>query len=261
MALEVAYDRQNYNRGGQGLVDSTVNIDILKNFQDLTPNPNFGRPFVTAGDGRGSSYDSDREYIRGSLFGELRASDYFGRDSLLAKILGKQRFNGVYSKETYLAETRAWSMNAHSLDWAAYWTRTTGLTTNFNDRNPLSVIYLGPSVANASTASGLHIPGVAADINYQNGNIYHFDSTWIGGTNYGDPWTVPNNLLPMFFASTATPTTLTQASNPANYVGWNGTFQTNLLRSDRGTNPTLLTGAQKTKRVTTSYSGSWQGFL
>ena len=261
VALEVAYDRQNYNRGGQGLVDTTVNIDILKNFQDLTPNPNFGRPFVTAGDGRGSSYDSDREYIRGSLFGELRASDFFGRDSLMTKIFGKQRFNGVYSKETYLAETRAWSMNAHSLDWAAYWTRTTGLTTNFNDRNPLSVIYLGPSAASASSASGLHIPGVASNVNYQNGNVYHFDSTWIGGTNYGDPWTVPTNLLPMFFASTATPTALTQASNPANYVGWNGTFQTNLMRSDRGTNPDLLTGAQKTKRVTTSYSGSWQGFL
>ncbi len=261
VGVEINYDRQEYDRGGQGMINPTLSIDLLRNFQDLSPNPNFGRPFVTAGDGNGSSYVSDREYIRGSLFTELRAADFFDKESLITRILGKHRFNGVYAKETYLAENRSWAMNAHSLDWAAYWTRTSGLTTNFNDRGPLSVIYLGPSLANASTAAGANIPGVNANVNYKDGSIYHFNSTWTGGTNYGDPWTVPTNLLPIYFASTATPTALTQASNPANYTGWNSGYQSNLLRSDRGANTDLLTAAQKVKRVTTSYAGSWQGYL
>jgi hypothetical protein len=265
VGVEVNYDRQKYDRGGQGMINPTINIDILRNFQDLSANPNFGRPFVGAGDGNGSSYVSDREYIRGSLFGELRATDFFDKESLIAKILGKHRLNGVYAKETYFTESRSWALNAHSLDWAAYWTRTTGLTTNFNDRSPLAVIYLGPSLANAAAASGANIPGVNANVNYRDGNIVHFDSTWIGGTNYSDPWTVQQitdaGLLPVYFASTTTPTNLTQASNPANYTGWNGRYQSNLLRSNRGANTDLLTGAQKVKRVTTSYAGSWQGYL
>ncbi len=276
LGVEVNYDWQDYSRGGQGLINPTLNIDLLQNFQDLTPNPNFGRPFVTAGDGNGSSFATEREYIRGSLFAEVRSSDFFDKESLLAKILGKHRFNGVYSKETYLEERRGWAMNAHSLDWAAYWTRTSGLTTNFNDRGPLSVIYLGPSLASASTAAGANIPGVNANVNYQNGNIYHFDSTWIGGTNYGDPWTVPSNLYTVYFtdayrnASNFDPSlfqgadprvAITQASNPANYTGWNSNYRSNLLRSDRGGNTDLLTAAQKTKRGVTSYAGNWQAFL
>ncbi|MEJ1971085.1 MAG: hypothetical protein WDM96_00715 [Lacunisphaera sp.] len=68
MGIELSYDRQKYNRGGQALLGNSLGstpaltIDYLKNFQDLTANPNYGRAYVAGGPGNGSSYESDRKY-------------------------------------------------------------------------------------------------------------------------------------------------------------------------------------------------------
>ncbi|MFT3780820.1 MAG: TonB-dependent receptor [Nibricoccus sp.] len=261
LGVQLTYDRQKYKRGGQALLGNpTLTIDVLRTFQDLSANPNYGRPYVAGGPGNGNSYESDRKYKRASVFGELRARDFID-DPFWVKLLGKHRFNGVYSDEEYATENLSWQMYAHSQAWAGYWNQTTGATSSFKDRPPVAAIYLGPSLANASSAAGANIPGINAPYGMPDGNIYHFASTWTGGTNYGDPWTVPASLIPMFFSSTTTPTALTQASNPANYVGWNSNFQDTLLRYNNGQDPRLLTIAQKSKRVTKSYAGSWQGFM
>ncbi|HEX2851971.1 MAG TPA: TonB-dependent receptor [Opitutaceae bacterium] len=265
VALEINYDRQKYEQGGQALITNpTLNIDVLRNFQDLTANPNYGRPFVQGGPGGGNSYESDREYLRASLFGEVRTSDFLSKEGLLTKILGKHRFNGVYGDESYQTQTRRWQLYAHSQQWAGYWNRTSGLSSNItNDRPPIGILYLGSSLANASSASGANISGVSGPVQFPDGKIYYFDSTWNAPASvaYNAPWTVPTNLEPIF--NTIAPPTggFTQASNPANYVGWAGNFNETLLRSDNGTNTDLLTGSQKTKRRTKSYAGSWQGFL
>jgi hypothetical protein len=259
LGVQLTYDKQKYDRGGQQLLGNpAITLDVLRNFQDLSPNPNFGRPYVVGGPGNGSSYESEREYIRGSLFGELRASDFFKSD-FLVKLLGKQRFNGVYSDETYETEVRSWRLYAHSREWAGYWNRNDGSNVDFKDRSPVAVIYLGSSLANAASASGANISNIQVPVELQNGSLYYFDSTWRNpaGVSFGDPWTVPANLMPIFDPATAT----TQASNPANYTGWNTNFQMNLLRWDDGRNPSLLTNAQKTFRKTKSYAGSWQGFF
>lgn len=265
VALEFNYDRQRYKNGGQSLITNpTLSVDILRNFQDLTPNPNYGRAFVQGGPGGGNSYKSDREYYRASLFGELRSTDLLAKDSLLAKILGKHRFNGVYGDERYGTETRRWQMYAHSQQWAGYWNRTDGSSSNItNDRPPIGVVYLGSSLAGANSAAGVNVPRISAPVTLPDGKVYYFDSTWKAPASvaFDAPWTVPDNLLPIF--NTTTPPTggFTQASNPANYVGWNSNFQENLLRYDNGKDPSLLTGAQKSYRKTKSYAGSWQGFL
>ena len=137
LGVELSYDRQKYKNGGQSLIGNpngsvpTLNIDILQNFQDFVvgptdasngnvANPNFGRPFVPAGPGYGSSYETDRKYTRGSLFGELRGTDYFSQDSFLAKLFGRQRFNGVYSDENYYVENRNFQLYANSEAYAAF---------------------------------------------------------------------------------------------------------------------------------------------
>ncbi len=276
VGLEVTYDRQKYKRGGQNLItDPTLNIDVLKNFQDLTANPNVGRPFVVGGPGSGNSYDSDRKFTRASLFGELRAADFFS-NSFLVKLLGKHRFNGVYSDEKYSTENRKWQMFGTSREWDAYWSHTDGSGTGVygsSARPPTGVIYLGSSIASGASAAGANIPGITAPVTLQDSNVYHFSSTWTNpaGVGYNDPWTVPASLQPMFGATGgpnggnatgALPYTgYTQASNPANYVGWNNNFQMNLLRYNDGQDLSLLTGAAKSLRVTKSYAGSWQGFL
>ncbi len=255
VGIQLSYDSQQYNRGGQALLGNpTLNIDLLKNFQDLTANPNYGRAYILGGPGGGTSYASDRKYFRASLFGELRARD-FTKSDFLIKLLGKQRFNGVYSDEDYKTENRSWQMYANSQDWAAYWNATNGSTSSFKDRPPITVMYLGSSLANASSAAGANLPGITAPIVLNSGGVYNFNSTWKGGVNPADPWTVPTNLLPIYDPTVAN----TQASNPANYTGWS-TFQDNVLAYENG-NPGLTTVAQKNLRTTNSWAGSWQGYL
>lgn len=280
LGVQLTYDRQKYERGGQALLGNPVlNIDILQNFQDYVvgptnasngnvANPNFGRPYVAGGPGRGNSYESDREYVRAAVFGELRASDFLDRDSLLAKLLGKHRINGAYSGEEYSTENRSWQMHANSAAYAAY--KLQGNPDGITNLPPVAVIYLGPSLASASSAAGANIPGILSNVTLQDGNIYQFASTWRSptGVNFSDPWNVPANLQPFFNgAPVVNPTTgatypqLTQVSNPANYVGWNSTFNNTLLRYNNGADLSLLTAAAKSMRQTKSFAGSWQAFL
>ncbi|HVU25158.1 MAG TPA: TonB-dependent receptor plug domain-containing protein [Opitutus sp.] len=281
VGLELSYDRQRYKRGGQALLGftPTLNIDILQNFQDYViganntsntnvANPNFGRPFVPAGPGRGSSYESDRKYFRGSLFGEVRASDFFAKGSFLEKLLGKHRFNGVYSDEQYYTENLEWQMYANSLAYATF--KTQGNPDGFQNLAPVAVVYLGATLKDASSAVGAGIPGISSSVTLQDGNIYQFDSTWKNptGVGFSDPWNIPANLLPFFNLSpNVNPNTgavypdATQVSNPANYVGWNSNFHDTLLRYDNGADKSLLTTAARSLRQTKSWAGSWQGFL
>jgi len=281
LGLEFNYDRQKYKRGGEALFGGApgITIDVLKNFADFyvtgangltTTNPNFGRPYVIGGGGNGgNSYRSDREYTRAALFGELRASD-LTKNEFLVKLLGKHRFNGVYSGEKYSTETRGWQLIANSREWAAYWNGTDGTGSPIGDRPPLAMVYLGSSVAGRSSISGAGIPGVTTSVTIPDAGVHVFDPTWV---NFGIPfgtattpmanWDVPAAMQKVFNGLPGTNpgnTQLTQASNPANYVGWTY-FQDRLMRYNNGADNSLLTRAQLSRRETKSFAGSWQGFL
>ena len=159
-------------------------------------------------------------------------------------------------------------MHANSTAYASF--KLQGNPDGLQNLPPVAVIYLGPSLASASSAAGAYIPGIQSAVTLQDGNIYQFDSTWKNptGVNFSDTWNVPTNLQPFFNGSPViNPTTgavypqLTQVSNPANYVGWNSNFHNTLLRYNNGEDLSLLTAAAKSLRQTTSYAGSWQGFL
>ena len=278
--LELSYDRQEYKRGGQSLLSNpTLNIDLTQNFQDYVVGPtnannsnvanaNYGRPFVQGGPGNGSSYQSERKFLRGSLYGELRATDFLERGTFLAKLLGKHRFNGVYGNEKYSVENLGWQMYANSAAYAAY--KLQGNPDGFANLPPTAVIYLGPTLKNAATAAGAGISGITSNVKLQSGNIYQFDSTWKPqpGVVYTDNWNVPANLQPFFNGAPVVNTTtgavypqLTQVSNPANYMGWNSNFTDTLVEYNNGADKSLTTAAGKSLRQTTSWAGSWQGFL
>jgi hypothetical protein len=283
LGVQLTYDRQKYKRGGENLItDATIKIDVLQNFQDYVvgptnsnngnvANPNYGRPFVVGGansnQGNGNSYESDRKYLRASLFGELRASDVLHND-FLVKLLGKHRLNGVYSDEKYYTENRKWQLFANSTAYASY--KLQGNPDGLGNLPPTGVIYLGSSLKSANTAAGAHVSPVTANVTLQDGNIYQFDSTWKPGLGvvYSDPWNVPANLQPFWNGAPVINTAtgqpyaqLTQVSNPANYVGWNSTFHDELQRYNNGADLSLLTAAAKSQRETKSYAASYQGFL
>ena len=260
VSLDLSFDYQKYTRGGQQLLGNpTIGIDITKTFSDLSSNSNYGRPFVTGGPGSGSLYTSTRKFFRGTAYGELRASDFFANEFLI-KLLGRSRITGTYSHESYQTENRTWQEYAHTIGWSSYWRRDSGLSQSIDDRAPVAVIYLGSSLANATTASGAGFSGITSDVKLQDGSLYYFDSTWTAfNVPFNSAWTVPANLSGTMFPTTNPPTT--QASNPANYVGWNSKYQINLMRYNMGEDNSLLTKAQKSMRQTDSYSGSWQSYL
>ena len=143
LGVNLIYDHQHYKRGGESFLgwQPTISIDLLQNRDDLSANPNVGRPYVTSNaGGSGTSYASNREYLRGSVFGELRATDFLNRDSLLAKLLGKQRFNGVASSEDFTTEELTWQRKAVDQDWVAYWSQTDGSTTSIDTRPPVEML-------------------------------------------------------------------------------------------------------------------------
>jgi len=259
VGFQLTYDSQSYQSGKWSLLgDSpTLGIDVSQVLQDGSTNPNYGRPFVTSGSGgTGSSFNIDREVIRGSLFAELRAKDFLHND-FLVKLLGRHRFNGVASQDRYNSESRNYNLYAKDNAWDAYTRQTNGLTTAFDDRAPVEIIYLGNSLAKAPTAEGAAIPAVTSNIKMKSGYSYLFDSTWTGGANYSDPWTNPTAYQQNeIFAGAST---LTQASNPANYVGWSSTRYLNIMSYENG--DPLYTSASKTENIVKSYAGTWQGYI
>lgn len=286
LGFNYVYDRQKYDRGNNALFNNTpgITLDILQNMQDyyltvndtnpdaplsVVTNPNFGRPYVISNaGGGGSTYVSERESHRASVFYELRAADV-SNSNFLQKLLGKQRFNGVFSSEEYFTENRSWQNLANSQEWAGYWNGNAGNTSPIFDRAPHAYIYLGSSIASLNTPAGANIPGVDSLIDVPDARIYVMDSTWTGPSAlenpafFGQTWTVPTNMQRVFNGTLQGDgtRTLAQNSNPANYLGWGSHFQNNLIRYNEGEDLSLLRRSQLSLRKTESYAFSWQGYL
>lgn len=269
LGFDLTYDRQRYRQAGEALLgyQPSISIDLQQNFADYyeynnnngenqITNPNYGRPFVEGGPGSGSSYTSDREGMRASVFAELRASDLTD-NNFITKLFGPQRFNGVVDDEKYWYETRTWQMYANSTAWDAFWNLNPENNNPFTYRAPQATIYLGGSVLGQSSPANAHIGGITAPITLASGPVYVFNPTY---TNYAvsptAAWTVPSNLLAAY--NPANSPAPTQSSNPANLVGWSY-FQDDVISDNSGN--TLVTNAQKYLRETDSYSGSWQGYF
>lgn len=266
LGFQVIYDKQDYLRGGEALLgyQPRIQVDMLQRWDDLSANPNVGRPFVQTGGGggEGSSYESEREYIRGSVYGELRASDFLQEESLLEKLLGTHRLNGVYSQEDYQTESLSWQRHAATQDWYAFWGQNDGSTVGFDERPPTGIIYLGGSVAGASSASAANIPGIAAPVDLMSSTVNLFDTTWNAPASvmFDAPWTVPDAFAGVVFSEDPPQDEgYLQNSNPDNYVGWRA-HQIDMMSYGLGADRRLTKGAQLSQRETTSTAFTWQGY-
>ncbi|MBD5778076.1 TonB-dependent receptor [Pelagicoccus sp. NFK12] len=270
IGFQVIYDQQDYSRANQGLLGwrPRINMDILERWEDGSPNPNVGRPYiVTSSGGSGGSYETNREYLRATLFAELRADDFFDSDSLLAKILGKHRFNAVSSEEDFQTQSRSWQNNSTDQTWDAFWNGTDGSRSGINNRPPMSIIYLGDSLISTSSASMANIPGIQGrSFENTSANAYLFNPKWIagGGVDPGAAWAGPSTLpaaAQLMFSDEAPEGGWTQASNPANYESWTRYPVGVVNNYGMGQNPDLLTDWKMDQRETSSIAGTWQGFL
>ncbi len=278
LGFQLVYDRQHYNDGrSQNLgYDAYLSIDILENtmqypwaYTDLVvKNPNAGRVFTGANSkGGGGSRETDRENVRFTGFGELRATDFL-KESLLTRILGRHTITGLYSEERYDTEDRNWARFAATEEWA------NRVGTGFipggsqnggirGESTPIdSVVYLTGSVVNASSASGLNIPRIMVEQSPSGTfSATYFDSHWKwpldpaapGYVDPAAPWNDPTTRPDGDPAET-------QSNNPHNMVGWQETTVT-ILNADKGDINSLYTDGTKIQRKTTSEGLTWQAYL
>jgi Outer membrane receptor for ferric coprogen and ferric-rhodotorulic acid len=277
--FEVNYQNEEFTRGNISLLTGdrqAIYIDINsvysdgtpagangEPFQDGTPNPNVGRPFISdSGRGGNSEYTSEREALR--ITGFVTHDFARNKSTVLNRILGKHTITGLYSEDEQVTDNRSWQRYAIIDDaYRAFLASTAPFTDNAFAVN--RVIYLGPSLSNRSTASGAYIPRPTALQSVDSTlTIRTFDSTWIhpldptapGYVNPADPW--ENLYYPEGHGSRAS----FQADNPLNYRGFTNR-DVNVVDSEtsRANRDLLTTGAQLSKSKVESKAFVWQGYF
>ncbi|MBI5693448.1 MAG: TonB-dependent receptor [Verrucomicrobia bacterium] len=160
--IELSYNRQRWDESLQNLLsesDPYISIDVNTRMWTGEVNPNFGRPFIsTAGS---ASYNEQRiETSRAKLFYELNLAEIWKNQ--VGGILGKHVFSLLEQREKLRTE----SHNGGSLFYTAdRW-------TNGNDQNRRAAqskqivawVYLGPSLASATTPSGAQLSGLQQNL-------------------------------------------------------------------------------------------------
>ena len=272
LGFEFSYDQQHYVEGAEPFLQGenyAINIDINQTYADGTPNPNVGRPYVanaTSG-GEDDNYQTttDRYTYRFTPTAEIRSTDFFAPNSIAAYLLGKSDFTGLYEKNTVVQSTFQFSEYATTPDYVTSNSlAATAADTENSSRSFEFLAYVGPSLLNASSASGAHLNNlnyvIAPALNEQTLN---FNSTWNKPTDPSAPGYV-NPAAPYSYTSTstgATTTNSTQAQNPANYVGWSNEQISYLMWSNPADQADLINTASRTRYTDESEGITWQGYL
>jgi hypothetical protein len=124
-------------------------------------------------------------------------------------------------------------------------------------------VYIGPSLLNASSASGSNLNNlnyvIAPPVHEQTLN---FNSTWDKPTDPSAPGYV-NPAAPYTYTSTRTARrpTRRRKQNPANYVGWSNEQISYMYASNPNDLPDLVSSASRTRYTDESEGITWQGYL
>jgi hypothetical protein len=255
LGFELVYDTQRYYNFETGYLAGSnygINIDPNVTLSNGTPNPNLGRPYVSdyVGNESNGSTLSNRNALRLTGTADIRASDFFGRKSFLTYLLGHQDFTGLVEEENDKTQSISWDQYATTPDWE----QTIGVALNSplgDYRNYDNVTYIGPSLLNASSASGLGLSPVSQVLAPPpTETVSYFNTTW------NNPSVSPMAPFTYIDPTSATTLTGTQSSNPANYVGWTTTSIQWLNANNPADFPALVTGGTRTR-----YQDRSQGFV
>ncbi|PTY04904.1 TonB-dependent receptor [Opitutaceae bacterium EW11] len=165
LGFNAAYARENYRSGYTNLMATDrITVDVNAYLRDGSANPNVGRPAIY-GSSSGNMTTERREAYRGTGFYKLNLADYFGRDSLISKIIGEQTFTGVLASQRYANFSRNFNLYAWDVD-----TYAQPFLTDKSYYAWWGVHYIGDSLMNVPTfadipassikgISALHNPG------------------------------------------------------------------------------------------------------
>lgn len=271
IGIELVADYQSYESGAYSLLgwSPSLNIDINSHYNLIPPeypgvvypdppdpativggdpNPNAGRAFVAGNRPRSSLNETTRENFRATAFLELRGSDIFRDDSFLARLIGKNVFTGLLSRDERSMDQRQWLDFAMGTAWAA--NLGSNLYVDASDRDVGYVVYLSDDLRGVSSPWDLNLPGVQSVLNLSgNYGVTYFDSNWNAPTvdpaaEYIIPYNGQNN---------------TQSENWQNYVGLS-TFNANVLNAREGDRADLMTSVNKLDERLESHGVTWQGY-
>ena len=180
VGFEAALNREKHTRNYYDLFAAgrgyAINIDINTTLPWGAPNPNFGRPFM-ASNGTRSTTGENRSSDRLTAFLELD----FARQTERLQWLGRHNFTGFANRFTY-DEQNFSGTNRTDLGWvlqarAAVNPVTARDDINSEDGTVRTVVYLGPSLANATTAAGANLQGIQTELNPANITGWAWDPT------------------------------------------------------------------------------------
>ncbi|MEO6002581.1 MAG: TonB-dependent receptor plug domain-containing protein [Opitutus sp.] len=294
IGFEATYYTEWYKSGRNSLLNGdAINIDMNSVYSDGssagkdgvpynngTPNPNLGKAYV-GGNGSGNVSVVDREAARVTVFGDYDFNK--NKSSWVTKLLGRHTVTGLLSGDRRENSNR--NYQRYSIDDPAYFKAFNASPTDsphlsWTSIQPYSVLYLGDSLKNASSAVNAHLPNLKVNPAIKDGQVINFDATWKPSTNPSDPtyvnpgayWHNDYNPLVNQIASdglyrdndskVVTSGNSTQSENPLNYVGFRPfnihvvdslASQANQLRN------TTQASLQKSKIFSRAFN--WQGHL
>jgi outer membrane receptor protein involved in Fe transport len=158
--VEFAFDRQRYRSGSSSFVGSgratEIRVDINTTLLDGSPNPNFGRPFLSNPWSSGYS-TNDHRTGRATAFYRLESADLVS--ARWARWLGRVTFTGLHEE----ARTRFRNLGGNRFDPSDEFTYGNNrFITDSNGGWHGQLSYIGPSLANASSAANAGIGGLTA---------------------------------------------------------------------------------------------------
>ena len=166
VGFEVAYNHEDHTRNWYALLGGGrgygINIDLNTTLPIGIPNPNFGRPFVASNSQRNTTH-AERTTGRATTFLEL---DFAQKSDSLLKWLGRHSLTGFYNSYE-LDEQNYTGSNRTGVEWVNFARRNTTTPNDLNteDGDLRSVVYIGPSLANLASPSGIKLQGLRSFIN------------------------------------------------------------------------------------------------
>ena len=272
VGFEFVYDFQDYESGNYSLLGwrPSIGVDVNTHtnmipvtypnavpgtvpdpttVQGGDPNPFVGHAYVSGGRPGASSTETQLDNYRLTAFAELRGSDFFNDDSLLAKLIGRNVFTGLLSRSERSSFDKGWLAFAAEEDFALMQDRTAKV--DGWERGFSYAVYLSDDLRGVSSPWNLNLPRVQTRVNPSGTySVQFFDSHWNApGVDPAAAYILPHN-----------GEASTQSENWQNYVGY-GPTDVRILNAEAGDKADLTTTAAKADQVLDSYGVTWQGYL
>lgn len=296
VGFEVTYNNETFKSGKrQLLTDDSINLDLNRAYNDAhaegkngipyedgTPNPNVGKPYVGGNGLFGNNVQTNiREDARLTIF----ADHDFSKDGSgwVHRLLGRHVITGLLSTDKIKTDNRSYSLySIHDPAWEFLNnpSPTDAAKPSFisGSLTPFTFIYLGKSLSGASSSAGAYIPNPDVNPVLTSGKALQFDATWKpsrdpAASTYVDPagfWHDPYRPTVAAFTTDgkyrdSSGNIITnfgdgqQFNNPSNYVGVRP-YNINIINSSlsKANLDANTRDARLTKSTVSSRAFDWQ---